>query len=162
MLYRRNDGLEFNGQFPSQSSAEEVTKKLGDINFVSQCLPTLGKLELLSNNEFFATFKVDLNTVAGKMRLDYLSQLTVRMHFKYLEKSPNSVVLEGSGRAVGSKIDLKLRLQISEGNNESLVAWAAQAEFGKLLKLFGDKIIRDLSTSIINDLTACLSAKLSD
>ena len=153
--------MEFTGQFATRSTAEEVTKKLGDINFVSQCLPTLGKLEVLNDNEFFATFKVDLSAVAGKMHLDYMSQLTVRMHFNYLEKNPNSVVLEGNGRAVGSKIDLKLRLQVSEGTNESLVDWAAQVEFGKLLKLFGDKIIRDVSTNIINDLTACLSTKLS-
>jgi len=153
--------LEFTGRLATRSSAAEVTKKLGDINFVSQCLPTLGKLEVLNDNEFFATFKVDLDAVAGKMRLDYLSQLTVRMHFKYLEKNTNSVVLEGSGRAVGSKIDLKLRLQVSEGTNESLVAWAAQAEFGKLLKLFGDKIIREVSMNIITDLIASLSAKLS-
>ena len=153
--------MEFTGQLATRSSAAEVTKKLGDINFVSQCLPTLGKLEVLNDNEFFATFKVDLDAVAGKMRLDYLSQLTVRMHFKYLEKNTNSVVLEGSGRAVGSKIDLKLRLQVSEGTNESLVAWAAQAEFGKLLKLFGDKIIREVSMNIITDLIASLSAKLS-
>ena len=153
--------MEFTGRLATRSSAAEVTKKLGDINFVSQCLPTLGKLEVLNDNEFFATFKVDLDAVAGKMRLDYLSQLTVRMHFKYLEKNTNSVVLEGSGRAVGSKIDLKLRLQVSEGTNESLVAWAAQAEFGKLLKLFGDKIIREVSMNIITDLIASLSAKLS-
>jgi len=153
--------LEFTGQFATRSSAEEVTKKLGDINFISQCLPTLGKLEVLNDNEFLATFKVDLNAAAGRMHLDYLSQLTVRMHFKYLEKNPNSVVLEGSGRAVGSKIDLKLRLQVSEGTNESLVAWEAQAEFGKLLKLFGEKIIHDVSTNIIDNLTTCLSGKLS-
>jgi carbon monoxide dehydrogenase subunit G len=83
------------------------------------------------------------------------------MHFKYLEKSTDNIVLEGSGRAVGSKLDIRLHLRITEGNNESLVAWTAQVEFGRLLKLFGEKLVRDVSKTIIDDLTECLSTKLA-
>jgi len=83
------------------------------------------------------------------------------MHFKYVEKRTDSIVLEGSGRAAGSKLDIRLRLRITEGSNESLVAWTAQAEFGRLLKLFGEKLVRDVSATIINDLTECLSTKLA-
>jgi carbon monoxide dehydrogenase subunit G len=83
------------------------------------------------------------------------------MHFKYIEKSADNIVLEGSGRAAGSKLDIRLRLRINGGNGESLVAWTAQAEFGRLLKLFGEKLVRDTSATIIKDLTDCLSTKLA-
>jgi len=153
--------LEFTGQFATQASAETVTKNLADASFVSQCLPTLGKLEIVSDDEFLATFKVDLSDAASKMHLDYLSRLTVRMHFKYLEKTTGSIILEGSGRVVGSKLDIRLRLSISEAKGEAIVAWTAQVEFGRLLKLFGEKLVRDISTTTINDLTNCLTMKLA-
>ena len=153
--------MEFTGQFATRTSTETVAKKLADIRCISQCLPTLGKLEIITDDEFLATFKVDLSDVASKIHLDYLSRLTVRMHFKYIEKSADNIVLEGSGRAAGSKLDIRLRLRINGGNGESLVAWTAQAEFGRLLKLFGEKLVRDTSATIIKDLTDCLSTKLA-
>ena len=152
--------MEFTGQFTTRTPAENVAKKLTDIRTISQCLPNLGKLEVISDDEFFATFKVDLSEAARKMRLDYLSRLTVRMHFKYLTKDKDSVVLEGTGRAAGSKLDIRLSLKISHANSESLVAWTAQAEFGTILRLLGDKIIRDVSTTMINDLTDRLTRLL--
>jgi len=153
--------VEFSGQFSTRTSPEFAAKKLTDVRSISQCLPNLSRLEVVGDDEFFATFKVDLSDVMGKMRLDYLSRLSVRMHFKYLQKGLDAIVLEGSGRAAGSKLDITLRLKISQGKDESLVAWTAQAEFGALLKLMGDKIIRDVSTTMIDDLTDCLTKLLN-
>jgi len=152
--------LEFTGSFATHAPGEIVAAKLADIEFISQCLPSLGKLEVISPDEFFASFKVDLGDVTAKMHLDYLSKLTIRMHFNYLQKSIESIILEGNGRVVGSKLDLNLQLGIREMKGVSTVAWTAQAEFGKLLKLFGESLIREVSTGIINDVTDCLKSKL--
>jgi hypothetical protein len=153
--------LEFTGQLTTSASAEVVAKSLGDARWISQCLPTLGKLEILSEDEFLATFKVDLGETARKMHLDYLSRLTVGMRFKYLKKATDGIILEGTGRVAGSSLDIKLNLSLTEANNETLVAWKAQVEFGKLLKLFGEKLVREISTTTINDLTNCLTTKLA-
>ena len=153
--------MDFSGQFSTRTPTETAAKILTDVHSISQCLPNLGKLEVVSDDEFFATFKVDLSDIAGRMRLDYLSRLSVRMHFKYLEKRIDAIVLEGTGRAAGSKLDITLHLKINQGKDESLVAWTAQAEFGPLLKLLGDKIIRDVSTTMIDGLTDCLTKLLN-
>jgi hypothetical protein len=153
--------LEFTGQFTTSAPAETVAKSLGDARWISQCLPTLGKLEIFSDDEFLATFKVDLGETARKMHLDYLSRLTVAMRFKYLMKTTEGIILEGTGRIAGSSLDIKLNLSVKEANDETLVPWKAQVEFGKLLKLFGEKLVRDISTTTINDLTNCLTAKLA-
>jgi hypothetical protein len=153
--------LEFTGELTTSAPAETVAKSLGDARWISQCLPTLGKLEILSDDEFLATFKVDLGETARKMHLDYLSRLTVGMRFKYLKKTTDGIILEGTGRVAGSSLDIKLNLGFKEANNETLVEWKAQVEFGKLLKLFGEKLVRDISTATINDLTNCLTTKLT-
>ena len=153
--------MEFTGQFTTSAPAETVAKSLGDARWISQCLPTLGKLEIFSDDEFLATFKVDLGETARKMHLDYLSRLTVAMRFKYLMKTTEGIILEGTGRIAGSSLDIKLNLSVKEANDETLVPWKAQVEFGKLLKLFGEKLVRDISTTTINDLTNCLTAKLA-
>lgn len=153
--------MEFTGQFTTSAPAEVVAKSLGDAKWISQCLPTLGKLEILSDDEFLATFKVDLGEAARKMHLDYLSRLTVGMHFRYLKKTTDGIILEGTGRVAGSSLDIKLNLGLKEANNETLVDWKAQVQFGKLLKLFGEKLIGDVSTTTINDLTNCLTTKLA-
>jgi hypothetical protein len=153
--------LEFTGQFTTSAPAETIAKSLGDARWISQCLPTLGKLEIFSDDEFLATFKVELGETARKMHLDYLSRLTVAMRFKYLKKTTDAIILEGTGRIAGSSLDIKLNLSIKETNDETLVPWKGQVEFGKLLKLFGEKLVRDISTTTINDLTNCLTAKLA-
>ena len=153
--------MEFTGQLATQASAQTVAKSLGDAKWISQCLPTLGKLEVISDDEFIATFKVDLGEAARKMHLDYLSRLTVGMHFKYTKKSADGIALEGSGRVAGSGLEIKLNLSINQADKETLVPWNAQVEFGKLLKLFGEKLVRDISATTINDLTNCLSMKLT-
>jgi carbon monoxide dehydrogenase subunit G len=153
--------LEFTGRFATKATLEKTAKNLSDIKWISECLPNLGKLEIVSDGEFFASFKVDLSDAASKMHLDYLTRLTVRMHFKYMDRTTNSITLQGSGRAAGSKLDIILRLNMSESNAETLVAWTAQVEFGKLLKLFGEKLLQDVSKKTVNDLTNCLTAKLA-
>ena len=135
-------------------------RNLGDARWISQCLPTLGKLEVVSDDEFLATFKVDLGEAARKIHLDYLSRLTVGMRFKYLKKSPAGIILEGAGRVAGSSLEIKLALDIGKATNETMVIWKAQVEFGRLLKLFGEKLIRDISAATINDLTKCITTKL--
>lgn len=153
--------MEFTGQLETQAPVEAVAKNLGNARWISQCLPTLGKLEIVSDNEFLATFKVDLGEAARNMHLDYLSRLTVSMRFKYLKKTEDGIILEGTGRVVGSRLDITLNLSINAANDETLVSWNAQVEFGRLLKLFGEKLVRDISTTTINDLTDCLTTKLA-
>ena len=153
--------MEFTGQLATQASVEIVAKSLGDARWISRCLPTLGKLEVISDDEFLATFKVDLGEAARKMHIDYLSRLTVGMHFKYVKKSVDGIVLEGNGRVAGSGLEIKLILSINQADTGTLVTWNAQVEFGRLLKLFGEKLVRDISTTTINDLTKCLTTKLA-
>jgi hypothetical protein len=82
------------------------------------------------------------------------------MHFKYLKKATDGIILEGTGRVAGSSLQIKLNLSINQANNETMVLWNAQVEFGKLLRVFGEKLIRDISTTTINDLTNCMTTKL--
>ena len=153
--------MEFTGQLATIAPVETVAKSLGDARWISQCLPTLGKLEIFNDDEFLATFKVDLGEAARKMHLDYLSRLTVGMRFKYLKKTTDGIILEGTGRVAGIGLNIKLNLSIKEVNDGTIVPWKAEVEFGRLLKLFGEKLVRDISTTTINDLTNCLTAKLA-
>jgi hypothetical protein len=83
------------------------------------------------------------------------------MRFRYLKKAQDGIILEGAGRVAGSSLEIKLNLNINQADDETLVLWKAQVEFGRLLKLFGEKLIRDISTTTINDLTNCLTTKLT-
>ena len=153
--------MEFTGQLGTQASVDTVAKSLGDAGWISQCLPNLSKFQVINDDEFLATFKVDLGEAARRLHLDYLSRLTVGMHFKYVKKAADGIILEGAGRVAGSGLTIKLSLSITQASNETIAIWKAQVEFGKLLKLFGEKLIRDISAATINDLTNCLTAKLA-
>ena len=153
--------MEFTGQLGTQASVDTVAKSLGDAGWISQCLPNLSKFQVINDDEFLATFKVDLGEAARRLHLDYLSRLTVGMRFKYVKKAAEGIILEGAGRVAGSSLTIKLSLSITQTSNETIAIWKAQVEFGKLLKLFGEKLIRDISTTTVNDLTNCLTAKLA-
>jgi len=152
--------LEYSGNFNVNVPAESAFKYLTDIKWISGCLPSLTDLNIINENEFTATFIVDVSSAAKKLHIEYLSQMTAKMKFKFLEKKIERVLLEGSGRAAGSKLDIKLEFAIKGiSDNNAEISWKVQIEPGILLKFFGHNLINDTVNSIASEVIKCISNK---
>ena len=152
--------MEFSGTLPVNASADYIFQRLTDINWISACIPNLDRLNVIEGDAFKAVFKLDLSESAKGLHLDYLTRITTEMHFKFLKKTLDETVLEGSGRVVGSKLIIRLSFKIREENGASTILWHAEVEFGLLLKAFGEELIRKISADTITSITDNLSKKL--
>ena len=153
--------LSAEGVFYVNATKELVFKRLTDIKWVSECLPSLSELEIINENEFKASFKVDILNITKKLPIEPLSQITANMKFKFLEKKIEKVVIEGTGRVAGSKLEIKLEFAI-KGNNNTEISWNAQINPGVLLKFFGHDFIHETINNISNEVIKCISYKLNN
>ena len=154
--------MEFSGTLTAKATADYIFQRLTDVNWISTCIPNLQKLDMITENEFKAVFKLDIAESAKGLHLDYLTRITTEMRFKFLKKTRDETVLEGSGRVVGSKMTLRLSFKIHEDSGASTILWRADVEFGLLLKAFGEELIRKISADTIGSITDCLSKKFSE
>jgi carbon monoxide dehydrogenase subunit G len=153
--------LDFNGSFEVNVPADYALRRLTDIKWISDCLPMLTELKTLNENEFDATFKVDVSEAASKLHIEYLSNVTVKMKFKFLKKELQHVVLEGSGRVVGSTLKIMIEFTIENRAEKTVIPWKGHVDFGLLLKFFGQKLIVETANGIIDSIIKCISDKLN-
>jgi len=156
------DKLNIGNVFYVKASPEVVFKYLTDLKWVAECLPSLSVLKIINENEFIASFKVDVSNATKKLHIEPLSQITANMKFKFLEKKIEKVVLEGTGRAAGSKLEIKLEFNIKRNNNITQIPWNAQIDLGVLLKFLGHDLINETTNSIANEVIKCISYKLNN
>ncbi|MGC8580552.1 MAG: CoxG family protein [bacterium] len=152
--------MEFKGTFEINAPQQVVFSHITDIKWVSACLPTLSELKIKSKEDFEATFKVDVTEAAKKLHIEYLSQVTVKMAFKFLSMSVEKVVLEGSGRVVGGSLKIRIEFPIEGLDGKTRIPWTAHVDAGLLLKFFGEKLITDTSNEIVDGIVKCISEKL--
>ena len=153
--------MDFNGTFEVSVPADHALRQITDINWISACLPTLTELKTINENEFETTFKVDVSEAAGKLHIEYLSQVTVKMKFKFLKKELQQVVLEGSGRVVGSSLKIRIEFTVESKAEKTAIPWKAQVDFGLLLKFFGQELLVGTANGIIDSVIKCISSKLN-
>jgi carbon monoxide dehydrogenase subunit G len=154
--------MEFSGTLTAKATADYIFQRLTDVKWISTCIPNLQRLDVVNDDEFKAVFKLDLAESAKGLHLDYLTRITTEMHFKFLKKTRDETVLEGSGRVVGSKMTLRLSFKVNESSGSSVILWQAEVEFGLLLKAFGEELIRKISGDTIGSITDSLSKKLDE
>ncbi len=153
--------LDFSGTISVRAGSQEAFSRLTDVQWISGCLPTLTELRIISESEFEATFKVDVSEAARRVHVEYLSQVTVKMKFKFLKKEPQEVILEGSGRVVGSSLKIRIEFKVTDSGNGSVIPWRATVDAGLLLRFFGEALIKETADQIIDSVIRCISSKLS-
>ncbi|MGC9113004.1 CoxG family protein [Acidilobus sp.] len=152
--------MDFSGEFEVGAEPKAVYEYLTNINKVSKCIPNLYKLDIKDDDNFSASFLIDVSAATESLHIEYLSHLNAKMDFTFLEKSMDNVKLEGKGRAAGTSLKITIEFQIKGLGNSSRVSWKATFTPGLLLKLFGEKLIRSVADDIINDLVACVQKSI--
>lgn len=148
-------------EFQIESSPEHVFTKLTDITSVIECIPNVSRYEITSKDEFIITFKVDLSRILGKLSIGYLSQLTVKMKFKFEYPGDNEVYLNGVGRGAGVNIKVRIFFKVLPLNNNSKVIYRAELEAGLLERIFGEMILKEIADGVADELITCIRNKLA-
>ena len=120
-------------------------------NDIAPCFPDLQSLEIISPDSFKAKVKVGISVVKGTMDFD----------FRITEKnSPRSAKLVGSGRGVGSNIDLQTTFTLEEVGSGTKVGWVADVNVGGIMAGLGTKLLDSTSSKMVKQVLENIQTKL--
>ena len=120
-------------------------------NDIAPCFPDLQSLDVTSPESFKAKVRVGVSVVKGTMDFD----------FRIAEKNPpRSAKLIGSGRGVGSNIEIQTAFTLDELGPDTKVGWIADVNVGGIMAGLGTKLLDSTSSKMIEQVLANLESRL--
>ena len=143
--------MHLEGSFVTPASRDIVWGFLLNPNDIAPCFPDLQSLEVTSPDSFKAKVKVGISLVKGTMDFD----------FRIAEKNPpSSAKLIGSGRGVGSNIEIQTAFTLDELGPGTKVGWIADVNVGGIMAGLGTKLLDSTSSKMVEQVLANLESKL--
>jgi carbon monoxide dehydrogenase subunit G len=148
--------IELNGERHVSHAKDKVLAFLSDPNLFSSCLGNTEDLRVEQNGDFKAKFKI---AVPKKFGVSYLENVTATMGFM-LSKGPDSVQWEGSGRAVGVKLTIVLRLDARDEDGGTRLSWHASLNAAMVERMLGDQNLKEIASGLAAQILDCVSAEI--
>jgi carbon monoxide dehydrogenase subunit G len=143
--------MHLEGSFETPASRKVVWDFLLNPNEIAPCLPDLQSLEVKSAESFKAKVKVGISVVKGTMDFDF--QITDQV-------PPSSAKLIGTGKGVGSSIEMQTTFTLEDQNPGTKVGWVADAKIGGIMAGLGTKMLDSQSSKMVTQIITNLQSKL--
>lgn len=151
--YSGSDGMHLEGSFEASVPREVAWKFLLDPNDIAPCLPDLQSFEVLSPDSFRAKVKVGIGPVKGNMDFE----------FRVVDKMPpGSAKLVGTGRGVGSSVELQTSFTLNELGSGCKVGWVADVTVGGIMAGLGSKLLDSASAKMVERVVENFKTKLAE
>jgi len=145
--------LHLQGSFESRAPRSVVWGFLLNPQDIAPCFPDLQSLDVLSPDSFKAKVKVGVSVVRGSMDFE----------FKVTDKVPtSSAKLMGTGRGVGSTVDIQTKFNIEDAGSGTKVSWAADVNVGGIMAGLGSKLLDSTSSKMVEQVIENLKSKLNE
>jgi carbon monoxide dehydrogenase subunit G len=148
--------IELNGERHVDNAKDKVLAFLSDPNLFSSCLGNAEDLRVEQDGSFKAKFKI---AVPKKLIVSYLENVSSTMSFR-LSKGPDTVEWEGSGRTVGVKLTIVLRLDARDEDAGTHLSWHASMNAGMIERLLGDRNLREIASDMATQILECVSTRI--
>jgi hypothetical protein len=143
--------MHLEGSFVTPASRDVVWGFLLNPNDIAPCFPELQSLEVTSPESFKAKVKVGISVVKGIVDFD----------FRIAEKTPPSAAkLIGTGRGVGSNIEIQTAFTLDELGSGTKVGWIADVTVGGIMAGLGTKLLDSTSSRMVEQVLGNLQERL--
>ncbi len=143
--------MHLEGSFDTPASRKAVWDFLLNPQDIAPCIPDVQSLDVTSPDSFKAKVKVGLSLVRG----------TVDFDFRIADKvPPSSAKLIGSGRGVGSTMEIQTAFTLDELGSGTKVGWAADVNVGGIMAGLGSKLLDSTSAKMVQQVVENLTNKL--
>lgn len=135
--------LEFSGEKDFGRPVGEVYAKLGDVNFLSQCIPGAEAVSCPTPD-----------TITGKLRPGFsFMRGTMNLNVRILERIPESALrFEFAGKGIGSSNTVQVTLTLTPQATGTHATYQAQVtEMGGLLKAVPQGLVKASAQKVIGD-----------
>jgi len=148
--------IELAGEKALSQAPDGILSFLSDPRQFSACIGNAEDLHVEENGDFSAKFRIQ---VPRRFGISYLENVSATMAFK-LRREGGTVEWNGSGRSLGSKMTVILKIDaIPEGDGTRL-SWRATLGAGLAEKLLGEKGMREIATELSTQILDCISSKI--
>ncbi|MCL4376455.1 SRPBCC domain-containing protein [Candidatus Parvarchaeota archaeon] len=143
--------MEIKGSFTVNYNVEKVWDIVADANKFAKCLPNVVSTEANGDN-FQLQFKADAKKYTSKfLGASYLSNLNIKFSAQLKEKQENKhILIQGDGSTIGLKFSLSLYIDLSAQDSSTKIDWKAEIELGRMAKLFGEEVVNQAVTDVVN------------
>jgi carbon monoxide dehydrogenase subunit G len=118
---------------------------------IAPCFPDLQSLDILGPDSFRAKVKVGVSVVKGTMDFE----------FRIADKVPPSAAkLVGTGRGVGSSVEIQTGFALDEAGSGTKVGWAADVTVGGIMAGLGSKLLDSTSSKMVEQVVENMKSKL--
>ncbi len=145
--------IRFEGEKNFSQSPADLSAKLTDAKFVTQCIPDVESVKELEADRAVLILRPGFSFVRGTLEgtlhiVDAVASTGVR----YLI----------ANKGIGSSADVEATLAFEPGPNGTRIRWAAEVKsLGGLLKLVPPGLIRGAAEKVIGDTWSAVEAKLN-
>jgi carbon monoxide dehydrogenase subunit G len=145
--------MHLQGSFETPAPRKAVWEFLLNPEDIAPCFPDLQSMEVLSRDTFKARVKVGLSIVKGIMDFE----------FRTVDKvPPSSAKLVGTGKGVGSKIEIQTGFTLEETQGGTKVGWVADVNVGGVMGGLGAKLLDSTSSKMVEQVIDNLKSKLKE
>jgi hypothetical protein len=145
--------MHLEGSFETPAARKNVWDFLFNPENIAACFPDLQSMQVLSPDSFKAKVRVGLSLVKGIMDFD----------FRTIDKvPPSSAKLIGTGRGVGSTIEIQTGFTIQEAATGSEIDWVADVNVGGIMAGLGTKLLDSTSSKMVEQVIENLKNKLKE
>jgi uncharacterized protein len=145
--------MHLEGSFETPVPQKTVWDFLLNPKDIATCFPDLQSMEVLSPDNFKAKVRVGLSLVRGTMDFDFRTTDII---------PPSSAKLIGTGRGVGSTIEIQTGFTIQETATGSKVDWVADVNVGGIMAGLGTKLLDSTSSKMVEQVIENLQNKLRE
>ncbi|MEE9263566.1 MAG: carbon monoxide dehydrogenase subunit G [Vicinamibacteria bacterium] len=145
--------MQFEGKVNIRQSRSEVWAFLTDAEAVSQCMPGLESIEIVTpNKKFRALGALGLGTVKVKMDTDV----------EWVElDAPNRATVRMNGTAPGSAIDVASEIRLADGADGSTdMEWSAEVKVLGTIASLAARLMKPVTQKLTGQFFTCVKKKL--
>jgi carbon monoxide dehydrogenase subunit G len=145
--------MHLEGSFETPAPRKAVWEFLLNPNDIAPCFPDLQSTEVLSQDDFKAKVRVGISVVKGIMDFQ----------FRTIDKiPPSSAKLVGTGRGVGSKIDIQTGFTLQQAQAGTTVGWVADVNVSGVMAGLGTRLLDSTSSRMVEQVIGNLKNKLNE
>jgi len=145
--------MHFEGKVNIKQLRSEVWAFLTDAEAVSQCMPGLESIEIVTpNKKFRALGALGLGTVKVKMDTDV----------EWVElDAPNRATMRMNGTAPGSAIDVASEIRLADGADGSTdMEWSAEVKVLGTIASLAARLMKPVTKKLTGQFFTCVKKKL--
>jgi carbon monoxide dehydrogenase subunit G len=145
--------VHFEGKVNIKASRPDVWAFLTDAESVSQCMPGLESIEIITpSKKFRAIGALGLGTVKIKMNTDV----------EWLElDAPNRATMKMNGTAPGSSIDVASEMQLADGPDGSTdMDWSAEVKIHGTIASLAARLMKPVTQKMTGQFFGCVKKKI--